>query len=109
MNKDKNMFSFYVVYKTGSKYVETGLTKRQAVMRYNAFGKSLYQDDVSRFGYVEVHAWKRRFIIEIFRWLATRGLVALLLIRKVELWIRMDRCFLKNFPTGKISLKTVIP
>ena len=56
MNKDKNMFSFYVVYKTGSKYVETGLTKRQAVMRYNTFGKSKYQDDVSRFGYVEVHA-----------------------------------------------------
>ena len=50
------MFSFYVVYKTGSKYVESGLTKRQAIKRYTTFGKSKYQDDVSRFGYVEVHA-----------------------------------------------------
>jgi hypothetical protein len=50
------MYSFYVIYTTGSKYVETGLTKRQAVIRYNKFGKSKYQADVSRFGWVEVCA-----------------------------------------------------
>lgn len=52
------MYTFYIKYLNGSTYREFGLTKRQAVIRYNKFGKSQYNDDVSSFGWMEVSVCK---------------------------------------------------
>ena len=44
-------YTFYVRYLNGNLYQETGLSKRQAVIRYNKFGKSQYMHDVKTYGW----------------------------------------------------------
>lgn len=50
------MYKFYIIFEDGSKHVESGLTKRQAVLRYNKLGRSDWSQShmICRFGWVEV-------------------------------------------------------
>lgn len=50
------MYNFYVEYIDGSVYRVSGLTKRQAVIRYNKVGKSAWAYEVARYGWSEVRA-----------------------------------------------------
>jgi len=45
------MYSFYIEYRDGRVERQTGLTKRQAVMRYNKFGKTAWWEDADRYGW----------------------------------------------------------
>jgi hypothetical protein len=44
-------YTFYIDYKNGSRYEEEGLTRRQAVIRYNKYGKSNWSYEAKQYGY----------------------------------------------------------
>jgi hypothetical protein len=45
------MYTFYIEFDDGSKQVESGLTKRQAVIRYNKLAKSDWGTMIVRYGW----------------------------------------------------------
>ena len=53
------MYCFYVDYTNGRKTRELGLTKRQAVMKYNKLGKTDWTSEVLRFGWREIRGQTR--------------------------------------------------
>ena len=44
-------YVFYIEYHTGEVTIQYGLTKRNAIRRYNQFEKLNYSDSVKEFGY----------------------------------------------------------
>jgi hypothetical protein len=45
------MYKFYIEFDDGSKHVESGLTKRQAVIRYNKLARSDWGTMIVRYGW----------------------------------------------------------
>ena len=49
-----NMYCFYIRFKNGRTEYTNNLTKRQAVIRYNKYGKTDWYNEANSYGWKEV-------------------------------------------------------